>query len=268
MQKGRKRFTRDAMESSDVISKSAYLRYISPSNVGRLERTLDLRNIGDIKPTINDIMPLIEERLAEEERIREMEMARQFRVHGWPSDCMIYDCMGEDDIPISVLNPKQLKKLNKRLFTGKNKEPKSNKRGSRGKGKKFDNTKYLTYDDYEDDYWKNRGSMYTNGEWDDNMNDEEEDDSFSYKNINFYPDITNELSVIKFNSLKEFSDYCDEHNYNVKPLDYSNLKHWGVIHCCLDPIDLEYDENTIITDSSYGGLYWTVEADLTKAKGS
>jgi hypothetical protein len=36
----------------------------------------------------------------------------------------------------------------------------------------------------------------------------------------------------------------------------------------LDPIDLEYDENTIITDNSYGGLYWTVEADLTKAKGS
>ena len=265
MQKGRKRFTRDAMESSDVISKAVYLRYISPSNVGRLERTLDLRNIGDIKPTINDIMPLIEERLAEEERIREMEMARQFRVHGWPSDCMIYDCMGEDDIPISVLNPKQLKKLNKRLFTGKNKESKSNKRGHRGKGKKFENTKYLTYDDLEDDeaYWDNRKTMYTHGEW-----DEEEDNVDSYKKINFYPDVTNELSVIKFNSLKEFSDYCDRNNYTVKPLDYSNLKNWGVIHCCLDPIDLEYGENTVITDSSYGGLYWTVEADLTKAKGS
>ena len=264
MQKGRKRFTRDAIESSEVISKAVYLRYISPSNIGRLERTLDLRNIGEMKPTINGVMPTIEARLEEEERIREEEYFRQFQREGW-TDRMVYDCMGEDDIPIELLNAKQLKKLNKKLFTGKNKESKSNKRGHRGKGKKFENTKYLTYDDLEDDeaYWNNRKTMYTHGEW-----DEEEDNVDSYKKINFYPDVTNELSVIKFNSLKEFSDYCDRNNYTVKPLDYSNLKNWGVIHCCLDPIDLEYDENTIITDSSYGGLYWTVEADLTKAKGS
>jgi hypothetical protein len=44
--------------------------------------------------------------------------------------------------------------------------------------------------------------------------------------------------------------------------DYENLKNWGTVHCCLDPIDLEYGDYSIITDTSYGGLYWTVESDL------
>jgi hypothetical protein len=101
--------------------------------------------------------------------------------------------------------------------------------------------------------------MFRNGEWSD---DDEDNYEEAYKNIKFYPDVTNEMSAIEFNSLKEFSDYCDEHGYAVGTTDYDNLKNWGVIHCCLDPIDLEYGEFAIITDSSYGGLYWTVEKDL------
>jgi hypothetical protein len=103
--------------------------------------------------------------------------------------------------------------------------------------------------------------MYTHGEWSDDIDNEDYELS-SYKSINFYPDITNELSVIKFETLKEFSDYCDVHGYEVKSLDYSNLKNWGVIHCCLDPIDMEYGDFAIITDNSYGALYWTVESDI------
>ena len=38
----------------------------------------------------------------------------------------------------------------------------------------------------------------------------------------------------------------------------------SVIHCCLDPISKESGENEIITDTSYGGLYWTVSDDITK----
>ena len=98
MGRGRKRFVRDSIESSESISKSIYLRYISPSNVGRLERTLDLRNTDDMKPTINGVMPIIADRLAEEERIREEEYFNRLKEHGWPN-CMIYDCVGEDDYP-------------------------------------------------------------------------------------------------------------------------------------------------------------------------
>ena len=46
--------------------------------------------------------------------------------------------------------------------------------------------------------------------------------------------------------------------------DYNNLMQWSVIHCCLDPISVEYGDKEIITDNSYGGLYWTVSEDITK----
>jgi hypothetical protein len=201
----------------------------------------------------------IAERIDEEERQKELREAAEWRkrVKGWPRS-MMYDCMGEDDFLVDeeegvILNAKHLKRLNKKYYNGKSE--KSSKRGKRG-GKKKGNLVYSTYDD---DYWKNRKTMFRNGEWSD---DDEDNYEEAYKNIKFYPDVTNEMSAIEFNSLKEFSDYCDEHGYAVGTTDYDNLKNWGVIHCCLDPIDLEYGEFAIITDSSYGGLYWTVEKDL------
>jgi hypothetical protein len=31
-------------------------------------------------------------------------------------------------------------------------------------------------------------------------------------------------------------------------------------HCCVDPVTRE----DVITDTSYGGLYWTIKGDLSK----
>ena len=250
MYKGRNRIVAGVMD----MTRSLFTKYINPTNLLRLQKTLDLSDVNGRKPCINAVMVPISERLDEEEREAELKRALEWQSRGWPKS-MMYDCMGEeyyDDDGCVILNPKNLKKLNKRLYDEKKK--KSSKRGSRGKGKKAD---YVTYQD-EDEYWENRQSLYTHGEWSDDEDNYEE----GYKKIKFYPDITNEISVIEFDSLKKFSDYCDEHGYLVGTTDYENLKNWGTVHCCLDPIDLEYGEFAIITDTSYGGLYWTVEKDL------
>ena len=74
------------------------------------------------------------------------------------------------------------------------------------------------------------------------------------------------MDVVEFQSLSEFNEYCEKNGYEVGDTDFSNLQKWNVIHCCLDPIDLSYGEKSIVTDTSYGGLYWTVEPDLSKSK--
>ena len=258
--KSRARFTRNVISAAESLTRAIYTKYINPSNSERMQKTLDLDDVEGEKPCINDVMIPISARIDEEERIVALEEARKWA--GWSRN-MTYDCMGEDTMLLPylndgvVLNPKQLKKLNKKLFNGKNSSSKRGSRGGKSKNKKKD-IEYLGRETY-DDYWANRESMYTHGEW---SEDDEENYEEAYKSIKFYPDITNELSVIEFSSLKAFSDYCDEHGYNVGTTDYENLKNWGVVHCCLDPIDLEYGEYAIITDTSYGGLYWTVEDDL------
>ena len=250
--KKRNRFTRDALvySTDEVVKKPSitraeYFRYISPSNDNRLQRTLDLVDISpEDKPSINTTMISICERIEEEERLANLEMARRWRerVSGWPAN-MMYDCMGEDDYLLGddghVLTAKEIRKLNKKIYGGKQ-DKKSKKRGKRG-GKKG------RYDDEDIIY----GGY-----------DEYDDYDVPYKSIKFYPDITNELSVIEFSSLKDFSDYCDKNGYAVGETDMENLKNWNVVHCCLDPIDLEYGDYAIVTDASYGGLFWTVADDL------
>ncbi len=261
MYKGKRaRFTRNALDSVADIARKIFVKYINPTNLVRLQKTLDLSDVSDEKPSINGVMIPIQTRLDEEYRQAELEMEQRLK-DAW-SKGMLYDCMGEDyiyDDEGIILNPKYLKKKNRKLYEENGKKKSSSKRGSRGKGKKNNyDAQYVGYEDY-DDYWENRKSLYTNGEWDE---DDEDNYESSYKTIKFYPDITNEMSVMEFHSLKEFSDFCDRRGYVVGSTDYSNLKNWGVIHCCLDPIDMEYGEFAIVTDTSYGALYWTVEADL------
>jgi hypothetical protein len=224
-----------------------------------MQKTLDLEGVDiKLKPHINDIMPAVEERLDEEERQRNIEIAKRWARSGAILNPGLFDGADygfedEEDYFAYLRNQKKLQKKNK----------KESKRGSRGRGKNKRNDGYSYGLDYgtvdPDDFWEHRRALYGEDFEDDN-NDENR-----YKHIYFYPDIEDELTVKEFYSLAEFNEFCGKNNYLVGSVDFENLKNWGVIHCCLDPVDLEYGDNTVITDTSYGGLYWTVEPDLSKS---
>lgn len=216
----------------------------------QLERTLSLSGVKGEKPCINNIIGRICERIDEENRKKMVSMARKWsgKSFDWARN-MIYDCMGEDypgwddsldDFEYS--NSRSRKKLNKKLYK------KSKKGGSE-----------------DDDYWKYRGSMFNHDEWNDKLDDEDNYEE-PYKCIKFYSDISNELSVREFYTLKEFNDFCADEGYIVSTTDYNHLVDWSVVHCCLDPISLEYGEKEVITDNSYGGLYWTVRDDISDSE--
>ena len=233
---------------------SAIARFINPVDTIRMQKTLDLEGVDiKLKPHINDIMPAVEERLDEEERQRNIRIARQWAKSGVVLNPGLFDGSDygfedEEEYFAYLRNQKKLQKKNK----------KESKRGSRGRGgrKKYDYD-YGTVD--PDDFWEHRRALYGE-DFEDDSNDENR-----YKHIYFYPDIEDEMTVKEFYSLSDFNDFCVKHDYNVGAVDFENLKNWGVIHCCLDPVDLEYGDNTVITDNSYGGLYWTVEPDLSKS---
>lgn len=217
---------------------------LEPKDSVRLQHTLDLEGIDSIKPCINYIMPIIVKRLDAEEEAAMLELARNWQ--RGISDCNypgyddeLYDEIYGDFYSFSR-SSRRLKELNKKLF-----------KRDKGGRKKYRNN----YQCDDDDFWNNRHTMYSNDEWCD-----------GYKCIKFYRDIDNELDVHEFYSLKDFDDFCEENDYHVSPTDYSNLVNWSVIHCCLDPISEEYDEHEVITDNSYGGLYWTVSEDCVKSK--
>ena len=250
-------------------SKDKFTVQLKVRNEEQLQRTLDLRGIHGDKPHINDIIEKIVERLDDEERQKMLAMARNWRGGKSWSRGMLYECMGEDypgydDDDVSYdpyeeifdglgrKGSRKLKELNKKLFKRMNK-------GERKGGKK----KYKNRGSEDDDFWDNRKTMFTQGEWSDDL-DNEDNYEDQYKCIKFYSDIENEMSVREFYSLKDFNDFCAENNYLISTTDYNNLVNWSVVHCCLDPISLEYGENEVITDNSYGALFWSVSDDITK----
>ncbi len=250
-------------------SKNKFTVQLKVRNEEQLQRTLDLRGIHGDKPHINDIIEKIVGRLDDEERQKMLAMARNWRGGKSWSRGMLYECMGEDypgyedeDVSYDPYEEifdglgckcsRKLKELNKKLFKRMNK-------GERKGSKK----KYKNHGSEDDDFWDNRKTMFTQGEWSDDL-DNEDNYEDQYKCIKFYSDIENEMSVREFYSLKEFNDFCAENNYLINSTDYNNLVNWSVVHCCLDPISLEYGENEIITDNSYGALFWSVSDDITK----
>ena len=97
---------------------------------------------------------------------------------------------------------------------------------------------------------------------------DDDDDEINYseeKQIFFYSDVYNENTIKKFNSLKEFEIFCTQNNYKIYSTDYTMLMNNNIIHCCVDPIDFAYDNETnLICEPSYSTLYWTVYEDTKK----
>lgn len=217
----------------------------------QLERTLGLVGVVGERPHVNDLMPDIVKCIEKEESKRNIVLASKWYGNDDDDDYdyspSMLDYLYDDDYDFSSMlhsSSKRLKKLQKKHY-------------SKRKGKNA-RMSYGGYDD-GDDYWNNRESLY--GEkFDDASLDEY--DGHGYKSIKFYPDIRDEGKYQEFYSLKEFEIFCSQEGYTVGDVDLENLRTWSIIHCCLDPIDKEYGENCIITDNSYGGLYWTVSDDL------
>ena len=95
MYKGKRaRFTSNALDSVADIARKIFVKYINPTNLVRLQKTLDLSDVGDEKPSINSVMIPIQTRLDEEYRQSELEMEQRLK-DAW-SRGMLYNCMGED----------------------------------------------------------------------------------------------------------------------------------------------------------------------------
>lgn len=217
-------------------------KFISMVTFGKIKRprgdTLDLLNITGAKPHINDFMDSFMAQYEKEKKKEMLKLAKSWRKHnGWPSS-MFYDCMGEDDYVAD--DSDEYGDVYYDGLGNKLTEKQLKKLNKKLYGKNKDKARYSYYDDDEEGYEQ------------------------AYKSIKFYPDIEDEMTYDEFHSVKEFNDFCDSQGYYVGVVDSSNLANMSVVHCCLDPIDLEYGEKSIITDSSYGGLYWTVSDDVTK----
>jgi hypothetical protein len=94
--------------------------------------------------------------------------------------------------------------------------------------------------------------------------DGEEDDDISDngitdgKEIYYYPNYHEKDSRLEFNSLKDFSDFCDDNGYIVND-DVSNLIMFNrVVHTCLKPNTREYGIYEMMADTSYGGMFYEV----------
>lgn len=84
------------------------------------------------------------------------------------------------------------------------------------------------------------------------------DVSLEDKTIYYYRDFNNPDNYEAFFNLHEFDQFLKEEGVHVNQNEISNLMTRDVSHCCINP-DIQSTHGTVqlITDSSYGGLYWT-----------
>ena len=232
----------------------------------RVHKTLDLSDVMGSKPCINSIMPTIMPRIEREESIRLAEEARKWAkkhrnrlgnvlLNLWNNgdednlSDLPFDMEDEDDY-FDYLHASSSSRLR---HLDKGKKGKTRRAGGKlkkGSKRYVDEDLRLTYG-----YNDFPGA-------DDEL--EGENPANSFKHIVYYPDIDDEMHIVEFDNIFDFNNYCAAHGFTVPCSDYENIVNNEEIHCCLDPIDKEYGEYTIITDTSYGGLYWSVSDDMTK----
>lgn len=78
------------------------------------------------------------------------------------------------------------------------------------------------------------------------------------KAIYFYPNIYRKDTRKKFENLCEFSEFCNDNEYFMTDRTINEIMKRHTSHCCLDPQDLELGDKVIVSDKSYGGLYYSV----------
>lgn len=118
---------------------------------------------------------------------------------------------------------------------------KHNKRGKRGGSNKKKKYKELFDDD-------SMGMSY--------------DSSLEDKTIYYYRDFNNPDDVEIFFNLHDFDQFLEEEGIDVSADEVTNLMTRDISHCCINP-DIKSTGGTVqlITDSSYGGLYWSCASE-------
>lgn len=126
---------------------------------------------------------------------------------------------------------------------------------------------------------KEWASRYDMDDYDDDAyNDYEEFDITDFdretacKDIYFYdkidcvsPDgIDDNQYTEKFNNIKELKDYCAENGINIPASQLNAIDYRTCSHCTIDPSDEL--SNTLISDSSWGSLYWTCSDLMDEVK--
>lgn len=82
------------------------------------------------------------------------------------------------------------------------------------------------------------------------------DDDTEYKEIWFYPDYHCKDDKLEFNSIKEFSDYCENQGYFVSKEVANDLAWRYESHCCLCPESERLGLLEIMAEHSYGEMFF------------
>ena len=78
------------------------------------------------------------------------------------------------------------------------------------------------------------------------------------KEIYYYPDYHDKENRLEFNTLKAFSDFCDDNGYEIPSYLTNKLLFNRVCHTCLLPDAREWGRYEIMVENSYGNLFYEV----------
>ena len=118
-----------------------------------------------------------------------------------------------------------------------------------------------TYDDdYPDD---DDGVYYDNDDYDyeedifGNKIETEEKEIYFYEKLDFSDDgyEDNQYDHL-FNNIKELKDFCTENGINLPNSELEAIKYRHASYCTFDPLDKDKGLLTLLSDNSWGSLWW------------
>ena len=117
-----------------------------------------------------------------------------------------------------------------------------------------------TYDDYPDD---DDGVYYDNDDYDyeedvfDKQMETKEKEIYFYEKLDFSDDgyEDNQYDHL-FNNIKELKDFCTENGINLPKNELDTIKYRHTSYCTFDPLDKANGELTLLSDYSWGSLWW------------
>lgn len=94
-----------------------------------------------------------------------------------------------------------------------------------------------------------------------NIDDEDDPNSLSYNfnddiHIYFYHDYHDKEERVEFTNFKDFDEFCKDNGFTISSYYRSLLLRQSVSHCCLNPYSYEDGIKELITEDSYGNMFY------------